>query len=149
MRTLRLALVLAGLALFLWGSLWVYGSFLSYRLEKQLAELRVIEDDLPFYRQLSSLKILLKNNLDTSRILEFLEEQSVKAVVYDTLEVFAAERQLTLEGFVDSRETLAKLIQSFNESGLVEKLEASELGLVGRKTKFKIILELKENIFEI
>lgn len=108
-----------------------------------------INDFLKFYSQLSNLKTLLGNHIFSSNILKFLEENSLKNLIYTSLNLDVGRRELKLSGIVSSYEVLSQQLEIFRQSTLVEK-SSFKNSQRGEKTgiNFEIVLVLKNDFFK-
>jgi Tfp pilus assembly protein PilN len=108
-----------------------------------------IDDFIAFYSQLSNLKVLLNNHVFGSNVLKFLEDNSLKSVVYISADVDARLKGIKLSGVVPSYEALAQQIEVFRQSPLVKevsfkKAQQNEQKEIG----FDLEISLADNFFK-
>lgn len=150
-------LVLATTVVVYLGLEFGYQIFLKNQISSRDAKIDELSQNIPkeeqerflgFYSQLANLQSVLDNHSSTSKVLPFLEANTNKKVSYDSVDLRAAERKLTLDGAADSYEIFSQQLEAFNQAKDVERLVVQESQADGNIVKFRLFVILKSELFK-
>lgn len=143
------------LSLFIYfGLRFGYSSFLDNNLtvlEEDISRLssEVTEEDqdrfVNFYSQLINLKTILEEHPFSSKIFNFLEENTIATVSFSEANISITDRTLSLRGQTDSIKTLAQQLAVFEQSSEVERAILRNISLDAGKVGFNFILIFKSD----
>ena len=139
------------------GLVFGYKPFLNARVEGINKSIEELSKTIPvdqqqnlvrFYSQLANLQRLLKTHVFLSKVFPFLQTNTNKSVLYNTLEVKVGEKRLSLEGMAGGYEIFSQQLEAFKVAPQTESLLVNESSAVDGKVKFKLTPILKPNLFE-
>ena len=104
---------------------------------------------IAFNSQIINLKNVLGAHIFGSSLFPFLEQSTGESVVYNSMALSVADREILLDGFTDSYATLAGQAQFFEGSKSVEKVVIGSSSFSQGSVKFNLRITLKKDFFDV